>query len=145
MAITVQGGTARGGLSRRRHSGPAMAEINIVPLVDVVLVLLIIFMVTAQVMEFGLEVNVPKVKTTRDSAEELPVISLTKTGEYRLNDKEVNINEMGASIRKLFPNQKGVYVRADKDTTWDALAQVVAALGQEKFDVRLVTQPSDGK
>jgi len=59
----------------------SMAEINIVPLVDVVLVLLVIFMLTAHVMEFGLEIEVPKVKQVRDSAQEMPVISITRAGE----------------------------------------------------------------
>ena len=53
-----------------------MAEINIIPLVDVVLVLLIIFMLTAHVMEFGLEINVPKVNPKKQSVEDLPVVSL---------------------------------------------------------------------
>ena len=141
MAFSMQHGSGRG----RRSGLPAMSEINIIPLVDVVLVLLIIFMVTAHVMQFGLEVQVPKVKETRDSAKELPVISVTRTGEYHLNDKEVNINEMGASLRKQFPNQNAVYVRADKEVTWDALAQVVSMLGREKFAVNMVTEPDDGK
>ena len=74
---------------RRRGSG-TLAEINIVPLVDVVLVLLVIFMLTAHVMEFGLEVEVPRVRQVRDSAEELPVITITKSGELYLNEQQVN-------------------------------------------------------
>jgi biopolymer transport protein ExbD len=141
MGIGVQGGSGRG----RRRAMPAMAEINIIPLVDVVLVLLIIFMLTAQVMQFGLEIEVPKVTTTRESSKELPVVSLTKTGELELNDKPVNMNQLGDTLRKRFPDQKAVYVRADKQTTWDALAQVVSRLGDEKFAVNMVTQPDDGR
>ncbi|MEN6601146.1 MAG: biopolymer transporter ExbD, partial [Bryobacteraceae bacterium] len=86
----------RGG--RGRFGAGAMAEINIVPLVDVVLVLLIIFMITANVMEFGMEVDVPKVKTVRESAEELPVINITRSGELFLNEKSVNINDLASEI-----------------------------------------------
>ena len=72
-----------GGLGRGRFRGsPALAEINIVPLVDVVLVLLIIFMLTAHVMEFGLQVEVPKVKPVKDNIQDLPVVSITREGTY---------------------------------------------------------------
>jgi biopolymer transport protein ExbD len=141
MAFSIQQGSGFG----RRRALPAMAEINIIPLVDVVLVLLIIFMLTAQVMQYGLEVEVPKTKETRDSVKELPVVSITRTGEYHLNDKPVNINEMGATLRKQFPDQKAVYVRADKEVVWDAVAQVVSVLGREKFAVNMVTQPDNAK
>jgi biopolymer transport protein ExbD len=127
----------------RRGSFDSLAEINIIPLVDVVLVLLIIFMLTAHVMEFGLEVDVPKVKQVRNSSQELPVVSISKDGEMKLNEKDVNINEVGDLVKKNFPGQKAVYVRADKATPWDPIAQVVSELGQAKLDVRMVTQPVD--
>jgi biopolymer transport protein ExbD len=127
----------------RRGRFESLAEINIIPLVDVVLVLLIIFMLTAHVMEFGLEVDVPKVRQVRNSAEELPVVSISKDGEMKLNEKGVNINEVSDLIKKRFPRQKAVYVRADKATPWDPIAQVVSELGQAKLDVRMVTQPVD--
>jgi biopolymer transport protein ExbD len=132
----------RGGRSRRGNFD-SLAEINIIPLVDVVLVLLIIFMLTAHVMEFGLEVDVPKVRQVRNSAEELPVVSISKDGEMKLNEKSVNINEVSDLVRKRFPKQRAVYVRADKATPWDPIAQVVSELGQAKLDVRMVTQPVD--
>lgn len=120
-----------------------MSEINIIPLVDVVLVLLIIFMLTAHVMEFGLEVDVPRVDDQRASAEELPVITINKQGEIYLNDKPANINALAQDVRARFQNSKAVYVRADKETIWDPIAQVVNILGKEKIEVRMVTQPLD--
>ncbi len=141
MAMSMSGGSFNGG--RRSRGLPTMAEINIVPLVDVVLVLLIIFMLTAHVMEFGLEVDVPKVKKSQDTAQELPVVSMTKDGDLYLNDKPVNINLIGDEVRRRFPNSKAVYVRADKSTTWDPIASVIAALGDAKLQVNLVTQPED--
>ncbi len=131
-------------LSNRRMRGiSTLSEMNVVPLVDVVLVLLIIFMMTAHVMEFGLEVEVPKVRQVQDSAQELPVASLTRTGQLYLNDQPVNINELAAAVEKKFGKNQAVYVRADKGTVWDALAQVVSVLGEAKIKVNLVTQPID--
>ncbi len=89
---------------RSRSAGGALAEINIIPLVDVVLVLLIIFMLTAHVMEFGMEVNVPEVKQVKDSAEDLPVVSVTRDGKLFLNEKPVNINSLSDEIAKRFKN-----------------------------------------
>lgn len=138
------GSGGSGGSGRRsRRAGGTMSEMNVVPLVDVVLVLLIIFMLTAGAMEFGLEIEVPKVNQVRNSADELPVISITKSGELYLNEQAVNINALPEEIAKRFPGQTGVYVRADKGTVWDPIAQVVSALGEAKLEPRLVTQPMD--
>ena len=127
----------------RRRGGGTLAEINSVPLVDVVLVLLVIFRLTAHVMEFGLEVEVPRVRQVRDSTEELPVITITKSGELYLNERQVNINRLGQEVRAKFPRQKAVYVRADRSTIWDPIAQVISALGEAQLEPRMVTQPVD--
>jgi biopolymer transport protein ExbD len=140
MAFSFGEGGRRG---RRFGSAAPLAEINIVPLVDVVLVLLVLFMITANVMDFGLDINVPKVKTVRDTAKELPVVSITKNGESYLNEKPVNINLLAESIHQRFHNATAVYVRADKETPWDPIAQIVAELGEAKFDVKMVTAPID--
>ena len=133
-----------GGMGRKRfHRSGTMSEINIVPLVDVVLVLLIIFMLTAHVMDFGLEVSVPKVRHTTSSTRELPVISVKKDGESYLNEKPVNINLLGQEVRKRFPNATEVYLRADKETVFDALAQVINALNEAKLKVNVVLQPEE--
>ncbi len=141
MAFAMNSGQAGG---RRRFRGAGtLSEMNVVPLVDVVLVLLIIFMLTAHVMEFGLEIDVPRVKQTRDSAKELPVVSITRDGELYLNEKPANINALADEVRQRFPGSKGIYVKADKGTPWDPIAQVISELGLAKFDVRVVTQPED--
>ena len=132
------------GLGRGRFRGtPAMAEINIVPLVDVVLVLLIIIMLTAHVMEFGLQVEVPKVKPVKENVQDLPVISITREGASYLNDRPVNINLLADEIHKRFQNATSVYLRADRRTPFDPIAQVIATLGQSKLGVNVVTQPED--
>ena len=118
-----------------------MAEINIIPLVDVTLVLLIIFMVTAQVMEFGLNIEVPKVSNqAQASAEELPIVSITKKGELYLAEKPVKLVDLAAEIKKRYPNQNAAYVRADAETVWQPIASVISRLGKEKIACRMVTQ-----
>jgi len=141
MAFATNGSSGPG---RSRFRGLAsMSDINIVPLVDVVMVLLVIFMLTAHVMEFGLEVEVPKVKQVKDSAEELPVVTVTKNGWLYLNDKEANINALAGLVREEYPGARGVYVRADKEAIWDVVAQVISVLGEAKIPVNVVTQPED--
>jgi biopolymer transport protein ExbD len=146
MAISLGSGNSGGGRGGRRSFGAPMAEINIIPLVDVVLVLLIIFMLTAHVMEFGLELEVPKTTQTKQSAEELPVVSLDKGGEIYIGEKRAkNIRTLAEEVKQRYPNAKAVYVRADKNTTVDPLLKTVAILGAGNLQVRLVTQPDDGK
>ncbi len=141
MAIAINGnGNFR---SRRRGYSGALSEINVTPFVDVMLVLLIIFMLTAHVMEFGIEVDVPKVRQVKDSAKELPVVNITKDGNLYLNEKEVNIHDLPAEIARRFGGAKAVYLRADKDTVWDPIAVVMSELGAAKLQVNVVTQPED--
>ena len=147
MAFSIgNGGSGR--VKRRFGSRGAMSEMNVVPLVDVVLVLLIIFLLTAGAMEFGLDVQVPKVKQTRESAQEMPVVSITRDGEIYLNEKAANINSLPDEVRAKFPGTKGVYVKADKQTPWEPVAQVISELGlkrngQPGLEVKVVTQPED--
>lgn len=139
MAINL-GGMRNG---RRGRDIPALSEINVTPFVDVVLVLLIIFMITAHVMEYGIEIDVPKTKTVASSAKELPVVTLSKSGDLFLGSDMVNINALVDDIHRKFPGQQAVYVRADRETTYDPLAQVLAALGDARLGVNLVTQPDE--
>jgi biopolymer transport protein ExbD len=139
MAISTNGG---GNRSRRRGAA-TLSEINVTPFVDVVLVLLIIFMLTAHVMEFGIEVDVPKVRAVKESAQEMPVVTITKEGVIKLNTSDVNINDLAATIRQKYGKAKGVYVRADRETIYDPIAQVTSELGAAGFQVNLVTQPED--
>jgi biopolymer transport protein ExbD len=138
---TTSGGFL-GRRSRFRGIG-TISEINIVPLVDVLMVLLVIFMLTAHVMEYGLEVDVPEVKQEKSTAEILPVITVSRSGNLYLNEKQVNINALGDEIKKRFPKVTDVYVRADKNVTWSPLAQVISELNTSKLKVKMVTKPVD--
>src|SRR5579859_308681 len=107
MALSVGGGYSRGG--RRSRGGSSMAEINVTPFVDVLLVLLIIFMITAHVMEYGIEVDVPKTKSVQSTTKELPIITVTKTGSVYLGKETLNINNLAAELQKKYDTKKGVY------------------------------------
>ena len=141
MAFSL--GSNGGGAGRRFRGSYSLSEMNVVPLVDVVLVLLIIFMVTAQMMDFGLEIEVPKVKSVKSTAEELPVVGVKSSGDIYLNGQPININELGAAIEKRFGPSQAVYVRADRLAVWDVVAQVMDALGRAGMKVQAVTQPQD--
>ena len=144
MAISTNSGTGGGSFrGRRRASNGMLSEINVTPFVDVMLVLLIIFMLTAHVMEYGIQVDVPKTRAVADSARELPVVNITKDGTLYLNDKEANINELPAAIAARFNGATEVYLRADKEALWEPIAQVMSELGKAKFKVNVVTQPED--
>jgi biopolymer transport protein ExbD len=138
MGMSVNGG---GYGSRRRAGGQALSEINVTPFVDVVLVLLIIFMLTAHVMEYGLEVEAPTTKIVKETAKDLPVVTITKDAKIFLNADPVNINDLKSAIEKKFGNPKdGVYVKGDKAVIWEKVAQVTGELGAAGFKVNMVTQ-----
>ena len=135
---------ANGGTGGRRSRGmPSMADINVTPFVDVVLVLLIIFIITAHVMDYGIEVQVPKTKTVATSTKDLPVVLISQKGDLYLNSDRVQLVNLVDTLHKHFPDQNAVYIRADGQVTWDILAQVGAKLGEGKFNIQLVTEPAN--
>src|SRR5213596_4401356 len=90
----------------------ALADINITPLVDVVLVLLIIFMVTAPVLQSGIEVAVPKTRTVKEITEERMVISIDKQQRVFLGNDAVNINEIAGKLKQKIrdPQHQSIFV-----------------------------------
>ena len=143
MAFSGMGSNGGRGRGRWRSQVGVLSEMNVVPLVDVVLVLLIIFMVTASVMEFGLNIDVPQVRQVKDTNEEHPVVSVAKDGTTKLNDKLVNIANIGKEVRRQFPGQNDVYVRADRNLTWGNLAGIISAIDEAGLKQKLVTKPED--
>src|SRR5580692_6270155 len=107
---------------RRSRGTRALSEINVTPFVDVALVLLIIFMITAHVMEYGIEIEVPKTKTTKTSTKDLPVIQISKAGEVYLGKDPIDINRIAEQVHSKYPGQTSVYVRADAQTQFDPIA-----------------------
>ena len=139
MAFSGMGSGGGRGRGRWRSNG-SMSEMNVVPLVDVVLVLLIIFMVTASAMEFGLEIEVPKVKSASTSVEDAPIVSIASNNQTYLREKAINIALLPGEIKKQYPDAKSVYLRADKNVRVEQYMQVVAALGEAKLAVKAVTR-----
>ena len=122
----------------------ALADINITPLVDVVLVLLIIFMVTAPVLQSGIEVAVPKTRTVKEITEERMVISIDKQQRVFLGNDPININEIGTTLRKKVrdPQHQSIFLRADEDVPFGTFATVMDAVKQSGItNVSIVTQP----
>ena len=122
----------------------SLSEINVTPLVDVVLVLLIIFMVTAPVLQSGIEVAVPHTKTVKEITEERLVITIDRDQRVFLNSDPININQIGARIHEKVrdPQGQSIYVRADENVPFGAFATVMDAVKQSGItNVSIVTQP----
>ncbi|HYX53470.1 MAG TPA: biopolymer transporter ExbD [Candidatus Limnocylindrales bacterium] len=138
MAMSMGNGTGQG------RTRPTLSEINITPFVDVVLVLLIIFMVTAPVLQSGIEVNVPKTKVVKEVSEERLVISITKGQEVYLGNDHVKLDELGTMLRQKIRDPRGqsVYVRADQDVAFGAFATVMSTVKSAGItNVSIVTEP----
>ena len=124
-----------------RRGDASMADINVTPFVDVVLVLLIIFMLTAHVMEYGVEVDVPKTKVVETSSKEMPVINISIKGELSVNSDPVNINDLGKKLEPLLGRGRAVYLRCDRTVPWDTPVQVMRELADAKVQINVVSQP----
>lgn len=125
----------------------SLAEINITPLVDVVLVLLVIFMITAPVLQSGIEVNVPKTRTVKEITEQRLVVTIDHDQQVFLGDKPVNIHDLPARLQNgTDPSHQVIYLRADQTVPFGAFASVMDAVKQAGItNVSIVTQPLDGK
>ncbi len=124
-----------------------MSEINVTPLVDVMLVLLIIFMVTAPMMMEGVEVNLPQTKTASIKSQEDPLIlSVTKNGDVFLENHTVKLEDLGKKIETVFKyrKEKEVLLRADKDIPYGFLVKVMAEVKKAGIaKLGMVTEPLD--
>jgi biopolymer transport protein TolR len=122
-----------------------MGDINVTPLVDVMLVLLIIFMVTAPMMTQGVNVNLPKTTTKYIKTKDEPlVLSITRKREIFLENRRMDTNQLEAKIRKIFENRrdKEVLLRADKDVPYGFVMKVVASVKRAGIDkLGMVTEP----
>ncbi len=141
MAFRLE--TADGEPSRR--IGTSLSEINVVPLVDVVLVLLLIFMLTAPMMYRGIDVNLPKTTSKPTAVEERLVITLTRDQVIYLNDRPVPLAGLDAQIRNVMKSRsdKTLYLKADQGLSYGFVVETmdrVRRAGVEKLG--MVTEPS---
>ncbi len=128
---------------RQPRTASSMADINITPFVDVVLVLLIIFMITAPILQSGIEVQLPKTKTVKAIVEERLVLTIDRGQRLYLGNDLVNINALGELLRAKGPaGQQAVYIRCDESVPFGTVATVMDAVRQAGIEnVSMVTEP----
>src|ERR1051325_6866957 len=110
-----------------RRIGTSLAEINIIPLVDVVLVLLLIFMLTAPMMYRGIDVNLPKAAAKPTAVEERMILTVTKDRTLFLNDKPVSLATLETQLRDTFKGRtdRTLYLKADAGLAYGAVIETM--------------------
>ena len=133
MAFTSNSGDTRSSLS----------EINITPLVDVVLVLLIIFMITEPVLQSGIQVNVPKTKTVSAITQQRMMVPIDANQNIFLNDKPINIHALTDRLRSSTdPTHQVIYLAADQTIPFGVFCTVMDAVKQAGItNVSIITRP----
>ena len=129
------------------QSATAISNINVTPLVDVMLVLLVIFMVTAPILQQGVDINLPKVKAAALAGEEQQlVVAVNRAGQVYLNDTAITVPDLGPKLQailKLQPDRQ-VFLRADQNVRYGEVMRVIATIkgaGVERLG--MVTEPPD--
>jgi biopolymer transport protein TolR len=134
---------------RKRNAGnKALAEINVTPLVDVVLVLLIIFMVTAPMLSMGIDVNLPRVKSKSvDVTEEKLVLTINEAREIFLNKTKMQLGELNFKLEAIFSNRidREVFLRADRNVPYGFVVEVMSEVRKAGVDkLGMITEPPEG-
>ena len=133
-------------IGNRNSDRGTMSQINVTPLVDVMLVLLVIFMVTAPMMQQGVQVNLPKAETKAlKSPEEAVVVSIEKSGRIFIDKAEVSPVELKTKLSAMFVNRtkKEVFLKADRDVPYGEVVKTMAEIkgaGVERLG--MVTEPA---
>ena len=126
-------------------SGDSIADIYVTPLVDVMLVLLIIFMVTAPILQQGVGIDLPKVAAAPlASADDQLVVNIAKTGQVYLNDTPYSLAQLTEKLRAIGParRERPIYVRADQAVSYGQVMRAMAAVREAGLvRVGLVTEP----
>jgi biopolymer transport protein TolR len=125
-----------------------LSEINVTPFVDVMLVLLVIFMVTAPLLQSGIEVDLPKTKTVKVLTDVRVVVTIDKRQDLYIGNDWVNIHNLGNEVRARMKGQANapVYIRADEAVSFGAIARVLDALEQAGIkNINFVTTPLNTK
>ena len=145
MALSTQ---ALPSSSRKRQVGTHLSEINVTPFVDVMLVLLVIFMVTAPMMQSGIGINLPQAETDTKPAEEGLTLTVTKDQYVHIGDSTININLLERRLTEYFLNKskKVVYLQIDKDVPWGVGVRVMDITKKAGIEIiGVITEPIDVK
>jgi len=135
--------------SRSNSDRGTMSQINVTPLVDVMLVLLVIFMVTAPMMQQGVQVNLPKAETKALPApQESVIVSIERSGRVFINSNEIPATDLKSKLSEMFASRskKEVFLKADKDVPYGEVVKTMAEIkgaGIERLG--MVTEPSQRK
>jgi len=133
---------------RRKHNvAKPLAEINVTPLVDVMLVLLIIFMVTAPMLSMGIDVNLPRVKSkSLDLAEEKLVLTVSEAKEIYLNKTRFPLGELKPKLEAILASRvdREIFLRADKNVPYGFVVEVMAEVRKAGVDrLGMITEPPE--
>jgi TolR protein len=132
------------GLIPRRKS--ALAEINVIPLVDIMLVLLIIFMITAPLMQEGIDVNLPKAKGKSIEETEKINIVVTKEGKIYVNEKLSTIQELQSILSAFKDSNVFVLLKADKDVPYGLVAEIMGEIKASGIErIGMITEPKENR
>lgn len=131
--------------SSSQRNGSTISQINVTPLVDVMLVLLVIFMVTAPIIQQGVQVNLPQAKAGAiPGKEEQLVVAITRSGKIYLNDNPMTLTELGLKLRAIrqLRQDREVYLRADQDVRYGIVIRTIAEIKQAGIEkLGMVTRP----
>ena len=124
-----------------------LSEINVIPLVDIMLVLLIIFMITAPMMQHGMNIDIPKVTARPLPAKEDPqVLNIDKDMNLRLNEKRIRVEELRQTVEFLFRQRKDkeIFLKADKNVPYGFVVRCMGDIRQAGIDkINIVTRPAE--
>jgi biopolymer transport protein TolR len=126
------------------RTATSLSEINVTPLVDVMLVLLVIFMVTAPMLQTGIDVELPETRNvTEVNPEERAILSISKQGDIFYGSQAINFSEIPGQLKKDIKSPKdAIFLRADKDVKWNSIVSVIDAIRGAGFaEIKLVTKP----
>ena len=131
--------------NRNSRNEKLVSEINVTPLVDVILVLLIIFMVTAPMLQMGIDINLPRVKAKSiDVNEEKLILTIDKKEEVYINNHRIALQDLGAKLECIFKNriEREVFMRADKEVPYGFVVQVMSEVRKAGVDkLGMITEP----
>lgn len=134
--------------NRRYHPRTPLADINVTNLVDVVLVLLIIFMITAPMLQSGIDINLPKAKTEAKEVSESATVTITKERGIFINDKFVRPDrfETQLGVLKRSGQVRSILLRADKDVPYGFVVETMAKIRAAGIEnLNLITVPEERK